>query len=158
MAVLANPSDRRGTRTERQVDVAAAVLLFDRVRITNIFAYPSPSSRDILTLGREMGGWILARSLVNEALAHADGVLVGFGGIPVSGPARLHLADQLRWLSAELQSRPSLPVWQVGSARHPSRWHQFVSDRHGRTSGGSFRTRLTEVIQPVPVDDRVWAS
>lgn len=154
--MLANPSVRTATRTERQVGIAAAVLGFDRVEITNVFAYPSPTSRDILTLGANEGGWLKARSEMRDALDYADGVLVGFGTIRVSGHSRLFLADQLRWLSAELQGRPSLQVWQVGTSRHPSRWHQYVSDRHGRTAGGPFQARLAEVMRPVPVDDRFW--
>ncbi len=38
-----------------------------------------------------------------------------------------------------------------GNTRHPSRWHQYVADKHGRTSGGGQAERLAEVICRVPI-------
>jgi hypothetical protein len=43
-------------------------------------------------------------------------------------------------------------IWMVGGEpRHPSRWHQFVSDKYSRTTGGSFEERLDQVLESVPM-------
>lgn len=156
LAVLANPTLTPRSRTERQVEVAAQLLGFEVVELGNVFNIPSPSSRDISHLGAAETGWVSARENLEDALRRADGVLVAFGSINASGTARVHLAAQLDWLSSRLQASPALDTWQVGSARHPSRWHQYVSDVHGRTAGGSFPQRLAQVLHPVPLQRRVW--
>lgn len=47
--------------------------------------------------------------------------------------------------------------WMVGGEpRHPSRWHQFVSDKHGRTTGGTFEERLVQVLVEVPLPARAF--
>lgn len=158
LAVLANPTPRPFTRTEQQIAVAADVLGYHRVQIANLFALASVSSREIRTLGTEEVGWQTARNSIEDALPQADGVLVAFGSIPTSGPSRTHLRTQLAWLSARLRDLSDTDVWQVGVARHPSRWHQYVSDVHARTSGGDFVTRLTQVLQPVSPVDRTWTA
>jgi hypothetical protein len=38
-----------------------------------------------------------------------------------------------------------------GEPRHPSRWHQYVSDKYGRTSGGTFEERIKQVLVAVPL-------
>lgn len=156
VAVLANPVPGPSSRSERQVAVAARVLGFQNPRIVNLFAIASVSSRDIAHLGAEPTGWIRARETLEQSLEGVDGVLVAFGNIPARGQSRTHLREQLRWLSLRLQASQHIQVWQVGTARHPSRWHQYVSDVHGRTSGGDFETRLAEVLRPVPLDERMW--
>lgn len=156
LAVLANPTLSPESRSVGRVQLAARILGFEEVRVANLFALPSASSRDIAVLGREAYGWDLARTYLQEAIAESDQVLVGFGTIPVTGAARRHLEDQLEWLGDTLREQGSSQVWQVGDARHPSRWHQYVSDRHGRTSGGTFEERLREVLTSADTATLPW--
>ncbi|MFV0319537.1 MAG: hypothetical protein ACK5IN_04055 [Microbacterium sp.] len=146
LAVLANPPLGAESRTLGRVRLAARILGFEQMRIANLFAIASASSRDIAVLGHDVHGWEIARPPLLEAIVAAEQVLIGFGTIPVTGAARRNFEEQLRWLAEVLHLQGHDMVWQVGQARHPSRWHQYVSDRHGRTSGGSFDERLREVL------------
>jgi hypothetical protein len=43
-------------------------------------------------------------------------------------------------------------IWTLnGEPRHPSRWDQYVSDRHGRASGATFSERIAQVLTSVPL-------
>lgn len=157
LAVLANPTLSPKSRSAERVRLAARILGSEQVRIANLFALPSASSKEIGVLGYEAQGWELARIDLGEAIADTDQVLLGFGTIPVGGAARRHLEEQLQWLAERLRAHGKESVWQVGQARHPSRWHQYVSDRHRRTSGGSFEVRLREVLTYTDLDTLPWA-
>jgi hypothetical protein len=158
LAVLANPPLHTKSRSFGRVELAARILGLERMRIVNLFAVASTSSRDIAALGHEPHGWTTARRPIMEALAEADQVLVGFGAIPVTGAARRNLEEQLHWLGETFRLQGHNTVWQVGQARHPSRWHQYVSDRYGRTAGGSFEVRLREVLTCTETAALPWAS
>ncbi|WP_367575652.1 DUF1643 domain-containing protein [Microbacterium phycohabitans] len=157
LAILANPSLDQYSRTARRVQAAGTLLGFPDITIANLFAEPSKSSRDIRLLGCDRHGWLKARDLISRELRSADAVLLGFGTIPVSGLAKAHLDDQKAWLRRQLELASHAYVWQVGNARHPSRWHQYLSDRHGRTSGGTFEERLVEQLRQVPISDALSA-
>lgn len=158
LAVLANPSLQSGSRSLGRVQLAAQLLGYEQGRIANLFAVASASSREIAVLGHDAHGWEIARPLLLEAIAEAGQVLVGFGAIPVTGAARRHLEQQLHWLAEALHLQGHDTVWQVGQARHPSRWHQYVSDRHGRTAGGTFEERLREVLTCTETAALPWSS
>jgi len=133
------------------------ILGYDRSMIVNLFGRPSRSSRDIAVLGKEPEGWYDARQELSEAISVADGVLLGFGLIPSSRESGPHLRAQLQWLREELRKQGHLSVWQVGDRpRHPSRWHQYVSDVHQRTDGGSFHERLHQALRAVPLGGWDW--
>ncbi|GAA4056832.1 hypothetical protein GCM10023065_01970 [Microbacterium laevaniformans] len=158
VAILANPRFEPSGRSEKRVALARDVLGFKSARIANLFAWPSASSRDIALLGKVPEGWQDARRELTEAVYEADAVLVGFGLIPSSRESGPQLRAQLRWLHEELRRSGHVAVWQVGDRpRHPSRWHQYVSDAHGRTAGGTFEERLHQVLRAVPLDDCDWA-
>lgn len=156
VAVLANPTTRSSTRTEQRIALAAGVLGYSDWVIVNLFPLPSASSRDIDRLGRDPSLWLQGRAGISYELNGAVAVLVGFGTIPTSRETGDLLARQLAWLSDELTGRSSIDVWQIGIARHPSRWHQYLGAKHGRTSGGSFAERISESLTQVPVDGRRW--
>ena len=158
LAVLANPTLSPESRSVGRVRLAARILGFEQVRIANLFALPSSSSKEIAVLGQDAHGWELARPALVDGLVTCDQVLLGFGTIPVTGVARRYLEQQLYWFADELRESDHREVWQVGDARHPSRWHQYVSDRHGRTSGGSFEVRLREVLTSTKLSVMPWAS
>lgn len=70
-------------------------------------------------------------------------------------PARLPSPAQ--WVTIErirvkdMLDRGINTVWSVGGQpRHPSRGHQFLSDKYGRTAGGTFEKRLSTVLVQSP--------
>lgn len=158
VAILANPRPDATGRSATRIALAGEILGYDSTRIVNLFTWPSASSRDIALLGKMPEGWQDARRELTEAVYEADGVLVGFGLIPSSRESGPQLRAQLRWLHEELRTSGHVAVWQVGDRpRHPSRWHQYVSDAHGRTAGGTLEERLHQVLRAVPLDDCDWA-
>lgn len=158
VAILANPRPLGGGRTEKRIALVREILGYERAEIVNLFSRPSESSSEIAKLGTAPEGWLESRVAVSSALKSADSVLLGFGLIPSSPESRPHLRAQFEWLRRELQSRRHLPVWQVGDRpRHPSRWHQYVSDAHGHTTGGAFEERLKQVLRTAPLDDSRWS-
>jgi hypothetical protein len=47
----------------------------------------------------------------------------------------------------ELLALGHVDAWTVGGeSRHPSRWHQYVSDKHARAGSGEFAERLKSVL------------
>lgn len=151
VAILINPPGRTtGTRSRNAVSCAATVLDYDEVRIANLCAVPTPTVVDLNALSPE--GWEHARPDLADALSNADGLLAGWGVAGVTGQARRHLIDQVDWLYAHAEAVGINSIWMVGGQpRHPSRWHQFVSDKHGRTTGGTMNQRLREVLTAVPL-------
>ena len=96
--------------------------------------------------------WMHARKDISAALGMCDEVMAAWGICPLTGTAREHRTAQLGWLMHSAARRGHSEVLAVGGqARHPSRWHQYVSDVHGRTNGGTFEQRLLQVLIKVPL-------
>ncbi|MGL5824399.1 MAG: hypothetical protein ACRCYU_06120, partial [Nocardioides sp.] len=128
-------------------------LNYDDVRIANLCAVATPTVVELNAVGSE--GWELARTDLADALENADGLLAGWGVAGVTGLARRQLLAQVDWLYEHAAAVGLSSVWMVGGQpRHPSRWHQFVSDEHERTSGGTADQRLREALISVPLDRR----
>lgn len=158
MAVLLNPPGRTtGTRSRNAVSRAAAVLDYDDVRIANLCAAPTPTVVELNVLGPE--SWELARTDLADALVNADGLLAGWGVAGVTSQARRQLLGQVDWLYEHAAAVGIESIWMVGGQpRHPSRWHQFVSNKYGRTMGGTADQRLREVLIAVPFDSSEYRS
>jgi hypothetical protein len=117
--------------------------------MTNLCAVPTPSVVELNTLGRD--AWDLARVDLEAALTGASAVLAGWGVSGLTGDARGLMQAQVDWLTERARERGIDEFWMVGGEpRHPSRWHQFLSDRYGRTSGGSLEERLAQTLSKVP--------
>ena len=142
-----------GDATRRHLSVAARVLACDLVTIGNLFAIPTPTVLEINNVGRTDDGWQNAREGLNRAVADATHVLAAWGVSGLHGPAATNLTQQRRWLCQLLLSAGHHNIWTLGGeTRHPSRWHQYVSDRHGRTPGGSFEDRIRNALLSYPVE------
>lgn len=145
-AILLNPASGGGSRTVRHLLVAQDVLGCETTEVANLFPVATASMRGIGEVGEDEEPWLLARPAIVDLLLRADQVLLGWGIAPLSGPANRHLRSQIQWVEQQLVDCGS-PVWSVGGTpRHPSRWHQFVSDVHGRTAGGTFRQRIEQSL------------
>jgi hypothetical protein len=110
------------------------------------------SSTGELNKSSTIDGWLRARRELSSALGHAAGVLGGWGVAGLTGAARRDQNEQVAWLRLEAIRAGVSDIWMVGGEpRHPSRWHQFVSDKYSRTTGGSFEERLVQVLESVPI-------
>lgn len=155
VAVLLNPPEGGGERTIAHLHMVGEHLNCEVLQIVNL--YPR-ATRDLAGLGRVAGepkDWIEQRQVIATALRQGDEVLFGWGVSLPAGPARTQMTAQVGWVVDEVRALGAKP-WVVGDGpRHPSRWHQYVSDRHGRTSGGSFVERIRESLvqleRPAPL-------
>lgn len=158
LAVLLNPPGRTpGTRSRNAIEMAARLLGYDSFEIVNLCSDATPTVVELNKLGHGPG-WQDARQHIAEALRRTDGLLAGWGVTGLTGDGRRALVEQVAWLSGEASAAGIERVWMVGGEpRHPSRWHQYLSDKHGRTSGGSIEQRLNQVLEAVPLA-RGWGS
>lgn len=143
-AVLFNPPLTSGDRTRARVKMAAGVLGYDKVRITNLFAVPTSSVLGVQQFGSDETSWSLARKDIGETLASSSAVLLAYGVQQPVGMARHHFWEQLYWLESEIE-RLLLPVWTVSDEpRHPSRWQRFTARRFPNLP---FRQALVAALQ-----------
>lgn len=153
VAVLLNPpAQSSGVRSRNAVYRAARVLGYDDVVMTNLCSIATPSIVEVNGLGYE--AWTSARRELELAVQSGAGVLAAWGVGGLRGDARRWLRAQVEWLVDCAGTDGIHSFWMVGGEpRHPSRWHQYVSDKHGRTRGGSFDERLAQVLIDVPTRD-----
>lgn len=145
-AILLNPPTSSGLSTLRHLHVAAELLGCDSVVIGNLFATATDDVTAVNIVGAHAAGWTAARPSLLAAL-DSDVLIIGWGVSGLHGAARRHHEAQVRWVLESAAARRHTGVWSLnGEPRHPSRWHQYVSDRHGRTSGKGFAERLGSVL------------
>jgi hypothetical protein len=146
VAVLANPPLTDGKRTVRRVALAAEILGFGGVEITNLFAFASHATGAIGELGVSEEGWSVARPALEASLSAANGILLGYGATSPTGLARVHFRHQVEWLQGRISSRGTR-AWHVGDGpRHPSRWQRWTSRAHPDVP---FPTALGRSLTPV---------
>lgn len=144
-AVLLNPPLTSGSRTRRALNRAGALLGGYDVTIVNLVNVATHSSSALATAGHS-SDWQAARVKLASALRASDELLFGWGLTPHLGAARKAAEEQIAWLLEEAHRVGHQHAWAVGNARHPSRWHQYTADVHGRTGGGQADERLREVL------------
>jgi hypothetical protein len=151
VAVLLNPPERTsGVRSRNAVARAAAVLGYGEVRVVNLCAEPTASVADLHRVDRD--SWERARSELGRALMDATAVLGAWGVAGIAGQTRRDLQAQIDWLYDQALQVGIDRVWMLGGEpRHPSRWHQYVSDKYKRTTSGSFEERLAQVLVALPI-------
>ena len=149
LAVLSNPPLTDGRRTLQRVELAVALLGFDRVVVGNLFGVPSHATGAISALGLGPEGWETARSHLDDHLAACDGALLAFGVSAPAGAARERFRRQVRWL-LDRTVAVGLPTWQVGDGpRHPSRWQRWTARAHPDLAfPEALRTSLVRVEPP----------
>jgi hypothetical protein len=152
--VLATPPLTDGVRTHSRLEIAASVLGFTEYRVANLFPVATQSIKDISAQGSDSDLWLHAREQLTMVCARSSSVLLGYGITEPTGPARGNRRHQIDWLSIELRKHGHTVAWHVGpEPRHPSRWHQYLSDRHGRTDGGRFEERLISSLVEVSTSE-----
>ncbi|WP_212819103.1 DUF1643 domain-containing protein [Polymorphospora rubra] len=137
----------------RHLRVAAEILGCSDVQVGNLFAVPTTSVTEINDAGRDAAGWEAARWNLNQVLTSSAELVLGWGVSGLHGLALAHRHAQIAWLVDRLGALKISGVWTLnGEARHPSRWHQYVSDRHRRAVGGTFPQRLASVLHRVDLN------
>lgn len=151
MAVLLNPpSASSGSRSRNAVARAASVLGYHDAVLANLCTVATPSVVQLNGLDRE--AWDESKADLELAIRSGSALLAGWGVAGVTGDARRWMRAQIAWLIDCAHNVAIESMWMVGGEpRHPSRWHQYVSDKYGRTSGGSFDERIAQVLVEVPL-------
>lgn len=145
-AVLLNPSTGQGEQTLRHLRFAQQALRCESLVVANLFPVASRDMWAISDLGREADSWLPAREEIIRLLDDSDEIVVAWGVSRIPGPAHGHFLDQTDWVRTRARER-GLRIWTMGGRpRHPSRWHQYVSDVHQRTSGGTIASRIAESL------------
>jgi hypothetical protein len=130
----------------------AAELLGSRgVTIANLVEVATSSSSALATTDIPMEEWFASRLSLSRAVNESDPLLFGWGLTTRLGRARAQAEEQIKWLVDEAYRAGHTDAWTIGETRHPSRWHQYTADLHGRTSGGSSEARLLEVLELRPL-------
>lgn len=154
LVVLASPPLTSGARTRSQVQHAGRLLRCSEVRIGNLYAGAATDLPALSELASGVDGWLEARPPLLEGLRGVDAILVGWGLYELKGAARLHRREQIAWFCQAAAAAGHTSAWTVGGLpRHPSRWHQYTSDRHQRTSASSQQERLREVLVEAALED-----
>jgi hypothetical protein len=152
-ALLLNPPTTNGAQTRRHLQAVAGLLDCNSIEIANLFAVPTRDLSAVNAAGQSDQGWDLAQPRLREVIATADHLLAAWGVGGLSGRASAYQRRQLRFVASAAQEAGRVHIWTLnGEPRHPSRWHQYVSDRHGRASGSSLTERLAMVLTSVPIE------
>lgn len=151
--ILLSPPTTAGTRTIAQVAEAARLLDFDAFVVVNLFNSPTRTSTDVGRTANQAAIWKRSRRPIRKVLAGSAELLCGWGLVDHLGQARDSARTQVDWFVGAAWRAGHGHVWTVGAdVRHPSRWHQYTADRHGRTTGGSRDERLKQVLQQRPIE------
>lgn len=150
--VLLNPPSRAGHVTRRHVDAGCAALGYAKWEIANLFADATGDLDEVNAVGADPAGWIAARGDLERLVCHADSLLIGWGVGGLRGRARKLQSEQINWLASVAFDRGHRTWWTLGGEpRHPSRWHQYVSDKHGRATGDTLIDRIRSVAVELPI-------
>jgi len=151
-AILLNPPNGSGDATRRHLAAATRILGHDAFEIANLFPLATLSSGEVNELGSDWQTWVPAQAALRKTVGSSDEILLAWGIGEFNGATRQNFRRQKAWLLEELRCANVERIWLVDNeTRHPSRWHQFVSDRHGRTIGGTFEQRIGQVLRPMSV-------
>jgi hypothetical protein len=149
--LLASPPTTSGARTLNAIAVAAQCLQTPQIVTANLLAKPARDLAEMSSIGAQATAWEAARADLHRAVTGGDLLLAAWGLNSLTGPARHHHNAQVEWLLHTAEEAGHTHAWTLGGEpRHPSRWHQFSSDLHGRTPPGlsredRVRTLLTRV-------------
>lgn len=149
-AVLLNPPLTSGNRTRGAISRAGEILGAHDTTIVNLVAVATRTSSDVVGSSSSTD-WAAARSPLAHSLRASSELLFGWGLTAHLGPARRAAEEQIEWLLDEAHRAGHREAWAVGEARHPSRWHQYTADLHGRTNGGAPGERLRDVLVSRPL-------
>ncbi|WP_368800852.1 DUF1643 domain-containing protein [Kocuria oxytropis] len=152
-ALLLNPPSTGGGRTLGHLHVAADLLGCDHIEVANLFSLPTRDVVEMNQVGKSVVGWEEARPRLGEVIEGADQLLAGWGISGITSESARYRKRQLCYIKTVASAAGHDECWTLnGEARHPSRWHQYVSDRHGRVRGESFRSKLAQVLTLVSFD------
>lgn len=144
-----NPASGAGQATLRHLRTLADALDCGEVAIANLLEIPTKSVVEITQAGASAEVWHWSRPALRKLITTSDQLVLGWGlGGGFTGPSRHYFKQQVEWVEEQISARTdNLIIWTIGQEpRHPSRWHQYVADKHARTLGGDFQSRLLDVL------------
>lgn len=152
-ALLACPPTTSGTRTINALAVACQCLELPTFRIANLLSVPARDTKAMSEAGSTEAPWNSSRPALLQAMLGASQLLAAWGVYPLLGAASNFQRMQIAWLMQAARELGHSHAWTLGGQpRHPSRWHQFTSDRHGRTGTGLSREeRIAALLTRVPL-------
>jgi hypothetical protein len=152
LVVLACPPVTTGNRTRNQVQRVSCILGAEQTRLVNLFPLPTQNVGSVAALGADRQVWASARGELRQELEWSTDLLAAWGVTRPVGLAGQHRDEQVSWLIDVSVRMGRASAWTVGGTpRHPSRWHQFVSDKHRRVAPGTAEERLRQVLTRVPL-------
>jgi hypothetical protein len=150
-AILMNPPLTEGARTHRALRELASVR-GDQVIVTNLLGLPTKSFTELSAAAEQAAPWLASREPLRDVLRQVDQLHAAWGVSGLVGEARRHLRAQLSFVAVEAIAAGHSHIWTLyGEARHPSRWHQYLSDRHGRVASGAMHDRIRQALRWVPI-------
>jgi hypothetical protein len=156
LVLLASPPVTAGQRTLSRLAALPKVISGCSVSTANLCGTHAMDLPSLSVVAATPEPWLQARENITDALEDCDEVMAAWGLCSLSGMARQHRKTQLHWLLEVATHNGHRQVLGVGGQpRHPSRWHQYVSDVHGRARGGTFEERLRQVLVKVPLETLV---
>lgn len=145
--MLLSPPLTSGTRTLRAVEKAAQVLGFESYSVANLTTIATRNSGDLASTEVSEAAWVGSRAQICCNLKDCTELLFAWGVLRHLGAARTNARAQIDWVLGWALATGYRGAWSVGlDIRHPSRWHQYISDKHGRTDGGESDERLRQVL------------
>ena len=153
-AILINPPATSGGRTLRHLGAAGRALGHAHVVVANLCAMPTRDVNELERVATDPRIWHSARPELERVIMQSDVLIAGWGVKSWSGPSAVHFRDQLELRAGSGHEMPGKnEIWTLGGEpRHPSRWHQYVSERYGRATGETLAARLSSVLEAVPLD------
>ena len=152
-AILINPPATSGGRTLRHLGAAGRALGHAHVVVANLCAMPTRDVNELERVATDSRMWHSARPDLERVIMQSDVLIAGWGVKSWSGPSAVHFRDQLNFVQAVARDAGKNEIWTLGGEpRHPSRWHQYVSERYGRATGETLAARLSSVLEAVPLD------
>jgi len=131
-------------QTLRKLQVVQMRRGFEDLKIANLVPSPTRSLRDLNVVAVERETWLAARADITELVEVSEELILGWGLGGLSGSAGAHFVEQRQWVMGQV-SASGKKFWMMGGEpRHPSRWHQYLSDRYDRTAGGDIEERIME--------------
>lgn len=148
-AVLLNPSlSGPHSVSHGNLRVAAEALGFCRVSIVNLVGLQTRNSRDLAELATTPDAWQAARPGIEDAIRKSDHLLFGWGDSRLRGIANTWKREQITWTVARAIEHGHHHVLMMDeSARHPSRWRQYVGPQRGLYTGSSIEHRFVQALR-----------
>lgn len=147
-AFLLNPPTGTGCRTVGRLGVAAEILgCAGAIRIANLVDQPTKGLHDLAVEATDPQHWDDSFQKLFGVFTEPHTPLIGWGVSRPPGIVGQYAARQQERVLRGLLASGHTAAWTLlGQPRHPSRWHQFTSEKYPHATGTGFVERLRSVL------------